>query len=76
MLTRKAYNSHLTSTGNRTEDVSLKAAARFIGCDRRWAYKMARRGILEVTRKANAAGVPMIFVSKRSVFAKARAFNA
>lgn len=76
MITRKAYNSHITANGTKREDMSLPAAARAIGCDRRWAYKNARRGVLEVTRKADANGKPRIFVSKRSVRAFERSFNS
>lgn len=73
MITRKAYNSHITSNDTRTEDMGLQAAANMIGVSRTWAYKMARQGKLQVTRKAAANGQTKLFVSKKSVKRVARA---
>ena len=68
MLLRKSYNSHITSTGTTTEDMGLKAAANMIGISRSYAYKLARKGTLQVTRKVDGKA----FVSKKSVKMQAR----
>lgn len=74
-MNNNTNNTLKTSTGKHLEDMGLAAAAKMIGINRRYAYKLARACKLEITRKTDSTGAGKWFVSKRSVFAAMRRIN-